>query len=269
MDVRDADGSNVIHQIMAKRMSEIDMESRTEVVKNQKAPQQAELIAQKEVAVTKAETEQISGEAQAKSEKQTAEQKMEVGKIKQVKRAEIDKESAIISAEKFKQQTQIEAEANKYKVETDAAAELERRKKIAEGEMAIGKAQSEVTLVQGESATEAKKLLELAGVTAQTTLTKEIGENKSYQEYLIKIREVEVSQVVGVAQYESIATALSKAELKLLVNSGDVHSGIGSFADLFTAKGGSQLNGLIEDLKQTDEGKKLLSVIDKLTPKSE
>jgi flotillin len=36
MDVRDADGSHVIGQIMAKRMSAIDTESRTEVAKNRK-----------------------------------------------------------------------------------------------------------------------------------------------------------------------------------------------------------------------------------------
>ena len=54
MDVRDANDSNVIHQIMAKRMSAIDMESRTEVAKNQKTAKQAELEAQKEVDVTTA-----------------------------------------------------------------------------------------------------------------------------------------------------------------------------------------------------------------------
>jgi len=108
--------------------------------------------------------------------------------------------------------------------------------------------------------------MELAGVTAQTTLAKEIGENKPYQEYLIKIKEVEVSQVIGVAQYESIANALSNADLKLLVNSGDVHSGIGKFSDLFTAKGASQLNGMIETLKQTEEGKGILSMLEKLKP---
>jgi flotillin len=68
MDVRDADGSHVIQQIMAKRMSAIDMESRTEVAKNTKLAQQAELMARQEVDVTKAETERIAGEAQAQSQ---------------------------------------------------------------------------------------------------------------------------------------------------------------------------------------------------------
>jgi flotillin len=295
MDVRDSENSKVIHQIMAKRMSAIDMESRTEVAKNNKAAEQAELEARKEIDVTRAETERIAGEAKAKaqqaigiaqaesekksgiarqeavseiakSEKSTAEQQMEVVKINQVKQAEIDKEKALINADQEKQKIEIEALANKYKVETEAAARLEAKKKEAEAVRTVGEAEAEIIKAKGISEAESKKAMELAGVTAQTTLAKEIGENKPYQEYLIKIKEVEVSQVIGVAQYESIANALSNADLKLLVNSGDVHSGIGKFSDLFTAKGASQLNGMIETLKQTDEGKGILSMLEKFKP---
>lgn len=313
MDVRDGADSSVIHQIMAKRMSAIDMESRTEVAKNNKMAEQAELEAQKEIDVTKAETQRIAGEAKANSEqaikiaqaesikksgmaeqeaiseiektkKITTEQVMEVVKVKQLKQAEIDRDNAIINAEQQKKTLEIEAEANKnkleidaqanlikletdakankIKVEMDAAARLEAQKKEAEGKASVGKAEAEVIKMKGESEAEAKKLMELAGVTAQTTLAKDIGENKSYQEYLIELKKVEVSQVVGVAQYESIAKALADADLKLLVNSGDVHSGIGKLSDLFTAKGGSQLNGMFEALKQTEEGKALLDLLD-------
>lgn len=302
MDVRDAEGSSVIHQIMAKRMSAIDMESRTEVAKNQKMAEQAELEAQKEIDVTKAETQRIAGEAQARStqaigiakaesikksgmaeqeaiseiektKKITAEQVMEVVKVKQIKQAEIDKENAIINAEQQKKTVEIEAQANKIKletdaqankikVETDAAARLESQKKEAEGKKSIGEAEADIIKLKGTSEAEAKKLMELAGVTAQTTLAKEVGDNKSYQDYLLKLKEIEVSQVVGVAQYESMAKALEGSDLKLLINSGDVHSGIGKLSDLFTAKGGSQLNGMFEALKQTDEGKAILDLIE-------
>ncbi len=295
MDVRDAEGSTVIHQIMAKRISAIDMESRSEIAKNRKVAQQAELEAQKEIDITKAETERIAGEASAKSqqaigianaeaekragiadqeaiseiskaEKISAEQKMEVVKVNSVKQAEIDNEIAIINAEQAKKKVEIDSQASKFKVETDASALLESKKKEAEGIKSIGIAEAEIIQAKGISEAEAKKAMELAGVTAQTTLANEIGENKSYQEYLIKIKEVEVSQVVGVAQYESIANALAKADLKLLINSGDVQSGIGKLTDLFSSKGGSQLNGLVESLKQTDEGKSILAVLDKLKP---
>ena len=214
-----------------------------------------------------AEQESISEIAEA--EKMTAERKMEVVKVNQIKQAEIDKQRAIINAEEEKQRVEIAAQANRYKLETDATARLEASKRDAEGVQTIGQAEAEVIKAKGMSEAESKKAMELAGVTAQTTLAKEIGENKPYQEYLIKIKEVEVSQVIGVTQYEAIAKALSNADLKLLVNSGDVHSGLGSLTDLFTAKGASQLNGMVEGLKQTDEGKKLLSVLNKLTPPTE
>lgn len=294
MDVRDADGSHVIQQIMAKRMSAIDMESRSEVAKNQKLAKQAELEAKKEIDVTAAETERIAGEAQAQSqqaigiakaesmkktgiaeqesvseiaraERLTAEQQMEVVKVNQVKQAEIDKEREIITAEQEKQKMEIKAQADKYRVETEAAALLEARRKEAEAAKTVGTAEAEVIKAKGISEAESRKAMELAGVTAQTTLAKEIGENKPYQDYLIRVKEVEVSQVVGVAQYESMAKALSAADLKLLVNSGDVHSGIGKLSDLFTSKGASQINGLLEGLKQTDEGNNLLSMLNGLT----
>lgn len=293
MDVRDADGSSVIHQIMAKRMSAIDMESRTEVAKNKRMAEQAEVEAKKDIEVTRAEAERVSGEAQARSqqaigiaqavsvkesgiaqqqsvseiakaERLTAEQQMEVIKVNQIKQAEIDKEKAIINADQEKKKVEIEAQANKFKVETNASAQLEAQKKEAEGIKSIGEAEASILLAKGISEAESKKAMELAGVTAQTTLAKEIGENKPYQDYLIRVKEVEVSQVVGVTQYESIANALSNADLKLLVNSGDVQSGIGKFSDIFTAKGASQLNGVIETLKQTDEGKHILGLLEKL-----
>jgi flotillin len=294
MDVRDADGSHVIQQIMAKRMSAIDMESRTEVAKNQKMAKQAELEAQKEIDVTTADTERIAGEAKAKSEqaigianaesmkkagiakqesiseiakaeRSTAEQQMEVIKVNNIKQAEIDKEREIITAEQEKQKTEIRALADKYRIETEAAALLEAKRKEAEATKTVGTAEADVIKAKGISEAESKKAMELAGVTAQTTLAKEIGENKPYQEYLIRVKEVEVSQIVGVAQYESIAKALAAADLKLLVNSGDVHSGIGKLTDLFSAKGASQLNGLVEGLKQTEEGKNLMGMLNSLT----
>lgn len=294
MDVRDADGAHVIQQIMAKRMSAIDMESRTEVAKNEKLAKQAELEARKEIDVTTAETERIAGEAQAqshqaigiakaesmkktgiaeqesvseiaKAQKMTAEQQMEVIKVNQVKQAEIDREREIITAEQEKQKTEIRALADKYKIETEAAAILEAKRKEAEAAKTVGTAEAEVIKAKGISEAESRKAMELAGVTAQTTLAKEIGENKPYQDYLIRVKEVEVSQVVGVAQYESMAKALSAADLKLLVNSGDVHSGIGKLSDLFTSKGASQINGLLEGLKHSDEGKNLLSMLNSFT----
>lgn len=311
MDIKDdkTSNSNVIGQIMDMRKSSIAMESRTEIAKNNKLAEQAELTAKKEVAVTTAETGRVSGEAQAKSqqaigiaqaesdkmsgiakqqaiseianaEKASAEKKMDVLRTTLVRKAEIDKETSIIdanrdretmiiNADSTKQQIEIGANAEKFKIQTDADAKLFSQNKEAEGVKSIGIANAEIIKAKGISEAEAKKAMELAGVTAQTTLAKEIGENEKYQAYMIEIKKVEVNQIIGVAQAENLAKAMNGADLKLLVNSGDVHSGIGKFADLFTSKGGSQINGLIEGLKQTDEGRGILSLLDKFKPGKE
>lgn len=293
MDVRDAQGSKVIHQIMAKRMSAIDKESRIEVAKNQQMAEQEELKARQEIAVTQAETERIAGEAQARStqaigvanaeavkiagiaeqeslrdiaqaKQKTTEKDMEVIKVQQVKQAEINKEQEIIDAEKRKRTIEIQAEADKFRIETEAAANLEAQRKSAEGIKSVGEAEAKVIEAKGQSEAKVEQANQLASVVAQTTLAKEIGENQGYQQYLIKIKEVEVSEVVEVKKAEALAEALSNADLKLLVNSGDVNSGLNKFTDILSAKGGSQLNGLIEALKQTDEGKSIVSLLNKL-----
>ena len=296
MDVRDADGSKAIHQIMAKRMSAIDMESRTEVAKNTKMAQQAELLALQEVDVTKAETQRIAGEAQAQSqqaigiakaeaakkagiaeqqsisdiaqaERATAEQQMEVVKVNQVKQAEIDKEKEIIKSEMLKRKLEIDAEAQKFALETDAAAKLEAKKKEALGIQSIGEAEARTIAAKGTSEAEVEKAKQLASVTAQTELAKEIGQNQQYQDYLIRVKTVEKEQVVEVAKADAMARALASADLKILANSGDVQSGLNKFSDILSAKGGSQINGLLESLKQTEEGASLLDMVKSFTQK--
>ncbi len=290
MDVRDTADSTVIHQIMAKRMSAISMESRTEVAKNNRSAEQSELEARKDVALTKADTEKTAGEALAQSQqaigiakatstknqgiaeqtslmeiakasKITAEQNMEVIKVNQVKQAEIDKENAIVVAEQERKKIEIAADADKYRVETAAAAKLEAQKKDAEAIRQVGTADADIILAKGLSTAESKKQYELANVVAQTTLADKIGENESYQGYLVKIREIEITGEVNKVQYTSLATALGGAELKLLVNSGDVNSGLNKFSDILSSKGGSVFNGLLESLKQTPEGEKFLKSI--------
>lgn len=293
MDVRDEKGTTVIHSIMAKRISGIDMESRTEVAANNKTAEQAELEARKEVALTAAETEQVAGEAQARSRqaigiadaestKKTGianeqakadiakaevlakEEEMSVIKVAEVRQADIDKERAIVNAEQFKKEVEIAAEADKFKVEMDADAALNAKLKDAQAVKEFGVAEADVIQAKGEASADAEKLSGLANVTPQITLAKEIGENANYQSYLIKIKDIEISGDVQKVQYEALAEALNGADLKLLVNSGDVHSGLGKFSDILSSKGASSVNGLIEALKQTPQGSKILSLVDSI-----
>jgi flotillin len=294
MDIQDAKDSNVIVNIMAKKKSEIEKESRVTVAVNMQKAQEAEIESAKEVEVKKAAADQSSGEAQARSsqavgiarqkseqaiaeeKKVTAEKNMAVEQVNTVKAAEIAKEAAIVAANQQKETVKISADAGKYQKEVDAQAQksvieidAEARKnavqKTAEAEKYRIEQVAEATLVQqqneakgkqavGLAEAEAEKAQQLAGVTAQTTLAKEVGENKEYQQYLIAVEQIKASRDIGIDQARNIG----QADIKILANSGDIQSGIEKVADVFSSKGGSALNGLFESLKQTPEGESLV-----------
>ncbi|MDR1322501.1 MAG: hypothetical protein LBK56_13950 [Gracilibacteraceae bacterium] len=109
MDIKDGRDSNVIQDIMAKKKSEIEKESRITVALNKQKAQEAEIEATKEVDVKKAMAAKASGEALARSEQAvgiakqlseqaiaeerevTAEKTMAVSQVNVVRAAEIEK----------------------------------------------------------------------------------------------------------------------------------------------------------------------------------
>jgi flotillin len=97
--------------------------------------------------------------------------------------------------------------------------------------------------------------MQLAPISAQITLAKEIGENQGYQHYLLSIRKIEADQAVGMKQAE----ALKEADLKVIANSGEVTNGVSKIMDIFSSKGGTEVGGMLEGLAQTEQGKNLLS----------
>lgn len=253
MDIRDATGNQVVHNIMEKKKSLIEMQSRTEVAANKKTAEVAEIEAEREVEVQKQVASQTVGLRNAEREKQvgianqqaqqsikeqeklTKEKEMAVNKVAQVTQAEIDKNVNVVKAEQEKQTTIL----------------------IAEGDLEGTKRKSEGITIEGQAKAEAEKAMQLAPVQAQITLAKEIGSNEGYQKYLITIRQVEAGQVVGVEQ----AKALEKANIKVIANTGDPISGVTKVMDLFSSKGGTSVGAMLEGLAQTDEGKALLGKI--------
>jgi len=252
MDIKDASDSTVIADIMEKKKSLIEMQSRIEVAKNTRNAEIAEAEANRDAELKRveakqavetriAEQERAIGVAkeQAKQDVQeqarvTKEKEMAVVQVNNIRLAEITKQQGIIKAEEDKQKTVLAAEAH-----------LESEKRSAEAVLVIGQAKAE-----------SEKLLQLAPVEAQIVLAKEIGENEGYQKYLVTIREIEASQSVGLAQ----AGALEKAEVKVIANTGD-HAGAGlnSIGELFTPKGGLGLGGAVEAFANTDAGRALLN----------
>ena len=254
MDIRDAKGSDVIQNIMAKKKSLIEMESRQEVAKNKKQAELAEIEASQEVQIRQQESQrqvglrtvetqkevdlakQTASQSIKEQEKTTAERQMEVERVKQIKAAEITKDATILKAEQERQQAVI----------------------LAEGNLEAQKREAEAILAQGKAKAESEKAMQLAPVEAQIVLAKEIGENESYQNYLITIRKVEAAQEVGSAQ----AKALEHADIKIISNAGDPQAGMTKVMDLFSSNGGTALASMLEALSQTDTGK---AVVSKLT----
>ncbi len=272
MDVRDAKGEEVISNIMKKKKSEIEKESRIAVAENNQRAREAEIQAERDIALKEQDKDKEVGLRQADVNKEvgiaeeqasqavkeqakiTKEREMEVAKVEAIKQAEIDKEKTIITAEAKKRQTEIDAEAAKNKRELDAEAELIQTTKAADGKLITATKNSEGIKLEGDAKAEAEKKMQLASVEAQKALAKEIGENSGYQSYLIQIRQVEANERVGLAQAENI----KGAEIKIIAGAGDVAGGINSAVSALSPKGGFNIAGAIEAIAATPEGKALL-----------
>lgn len=271
MDLRDNKESKVIENIMAKKKSEIEKESRIEVAKNKQLAESAEIEAGKTVALKKQEAHEAVGKREAEVNKTigimnektnqdindeakiTKEKEMQVAMVAEVKRAEIVKQTEIIQAEQKKNVQIISAEA-----------QLESQRKIAdsvvvkaEADLTASVKQAEGIKAQGMANAEAKKADQLASVTAQTTLAKEIGQNKEYQEYLIRIEQINAEKTVGIAQAQN----LKGAEIKVIANGGDINGGVENARKIFSSQTGTNLGATLEAFANTDMGKAVLNKI--------
>lgn len=268
MDIRDSKESSVIKNIMEKKKSLIEMQSRSEVAQNLKQAQIAEINAKQEVQIQDQEAKRsvglkevdvqkeinISAQRAAQSlkeeERVTKEKEMSVLRVNNVEQANINKEVSVVKAEEIKQTTVINAEGEKSKQILDAEALLETKKREAQG-----------IEVEGKAKAEAEKLMQLAPVQAQIELAKQIGENENYQTYLISVKQIESMQNVGIAQ----AKALEKADVKVIANAtdGNVGNGIQKITDIFSSNGGTQLGAMLEGISQSGIGKSILEKFSK------
>lgn len=253
MDIRDSAGSFVIKNIMEKKKSFIEMQSRQEVAVNSQKAQQTEIEAQREIDLQRQQAKQTVGlrtieaerevemsrqeAAQALKEKEkiTKEKEMAVVQVENVKKAEIQREMSLIKADEQKQVQILAAEA-------DLEAKMREAKAIE---------------TEGQAKASAEKALQLAPVQAQIELAKEIGENKSYQTYLITLEQVKANRDVGIEQ----AKALHQSQIKVIANASSPQGGLNNIMDMFSSTGGTQIGAMIEGFAQTEVGEKVLNKI--------
>jgi len=272
MDIRDGLESRTVSNIMAKKESVIDRESRVVVAENKKLAETAEIEAKQVVDVREQQAEELVGLRTAQKDqavgiadekalqeiktqaKETAERDMAVKKVENVRAAEIDRSVQVVKADEDKQTIVIRAEGDRQQEVISAEAVQQKTIIIAEGDLQDSLKDAEGILAIGTSNAEAKRLAEMAIVSPQIALADEIGSNDGYQSYLIEIRGVEKDETVGVEQ----AKALQDAGIKVIVNSGDVQGGMNSLLDVISTKGGTNVAGMLEAIRQTDEGAALL-----------
>ncbi len=261
MDIRDASDNKVVHNIMEKKKSLIEMQSRQEVAENIKNAEIAEIDARRERDIRDEQAQQAVGERTAEKVKMvgianeqaqqeikeqqrvTKEKEMAVIKVNDVKRAEITKDVNVVKADEDKQTTILRAEGDKESTVIRADGDLQAKKKEAEG-----------IQVEGQARAEAERAMQLAPVNAQIELAREIGENQGYQTYLLGVESIEAAKVVGIEQ----AQALKAADVKIITNAGDPVQGMKNVMDLFSAKGGTNMGAMLEGLAQTEQGQQLL-----------
>lgn len=257
MDIRDAQNSKVIANIMAKKSSEIDRQSRVTVAENRQAAEVAETSAAQIIEVRKQEAAQIIGQRTADKdraigisnqqaeqaikaeERTTMERAMDVLKVETVRTAEIQKESQIVLAEQEKQTTVIQAEGT-----------LQQQILNAQGIEAEGRAKGA-----------AETAILMAPVDTQIKLAQEIGANKEYQTYLISVRQIEAGEVIGIEQ----AKAVQHAEIKVIATGGDTMTGLRKAIDLISPKGGVAIGAMLDGLNATESGRTLANALASFT----
>jgi len=280
MDIRDSGGSKAIANIQAIQLSAIERNSRVEVAQNQRLATVAEVEnkrtseissveaerqiqlsreqAQQEVGERSAEREKAVGIAQEQSRQEilsqqasTKEKDLAVTRIQEVRSAEIERDKALVTAEQSKKVAAIDKETALVRASQDKETTILQ----AEGTLEAERKGAEAIKAKGLANAEAEKALQLAPVSAQITLAKEIGSNESYQKYLALIEAFKAYIAVGTEQ----AKSLQQAEVKVIANGGSASEGINNVMDIFSSKGGTSLAAAIEAFTQSDIGADLVS----------
>ena len=301
MDVRDKEGEKVISNVMEKKKSCIDMESRKEVAKNQQEAREAEIAAEKAIAIKEqekaeevgkrtADQEKAVGIAQEKSKQEIAEQKkitqekdMDVIQVKTVRQAEIDKQEVIIKANAGKDKQRIDAEAGVIV----AGQQKEAQKIEAEAKVLVAE-QNEKAATHDAQAAYVKKTKEAEANLVATKKEAEGIEAKGSAEATAKEKlgnaevapQIELAKEIGnnegyqkylieIRKVDAIkevgveqAKNLGNADIKIIANAGgNLNEGLNSVMELFSAKGGQSLGAMLEALAGSEAGQQILNKV--------
>lgn len=281
MDIRDWDWSEVVTNIMLKKRSLIEAESREEVAINKRnaeiaeekaraearaaaeqAKSNADIIesdAKREADLKKIENEKLTRnqeiekdrileiqkeEAKQKiyiAEKETKANELAVKQLEEEKNAEIAKNIELIKADEQKQKTIIDTEAEKTKIELQAQADKTKVELEAEAEK---------NKIESIWLAKAKEIDYIWSAQAKNKeeMAKALNMFTSAAfDYMKKELDIQVAEKVDLEK----AKALWRADVKVISTWKDWWEWINSFMDLFSAKGWTSIWAMIEAAKNT------------------
>ena len=198
MDIKDAPKSEIISNIMAKKRSHIEMESRLEVAKNMKLAQIAEVEAKREIDLGKQEAAQTVGLRTAEAEREvelakerkkqalveqskiTTEKELQVQQYKLTREADIQKEVALIDASRSKEVSLVKV--NEHKEVAIVNSNKEKEIALIEAEKL-----KSVALLNAEKEKEAGAIFAEAQYTIKT--------KEAEAEYMVKTRTAEADLI--------------------------------------------------------------------------
>ena len=270
MDIKDAEGSQVITNIMMKKRSLIEAESEIEVAENQKnaiiEKENKESEARAKAAEAKSRADIIESDARRladlkkiendkitqnqdiekdrilsiqkevskqnfyEAEKETKIKMLAVKQVEDEKNAEIEKNIEIIRAEKQKQKAIIEAEWSKIQVELQAEAEKNKIEFIW-----LAKAKELDYIWTAEAKNKAQMADSLNAFTSDSL------------NFMIKQLDIHLAEVVDLEK----AKALSNADIKVISTGVNGWEWVKSFMDLFSANCWANIGAMVEAAKNT------------------
>ena len=231
--IADAEGATVIHDISAKKESEINSLSRQQIAlmnksaaiveaENRQLSETRKIEADEQIAIR----EQTKAMTVASKQQEAVTKQLEVERTQKEVSANIEANASIKTAEGVKQSAIIKAEGEKQALELIGAGEGAKNK-------SIGLADADVI--------KAKKVAEAEGLSAYADAQKKQQDNAK------EIRLIEKDQAVGLA----LASALQAANIKY-IGSGKPRD----FMDLFSVGGGMSAGGsigtMLDMIKETD-----------------
>ena len=228
-----------------KQQQEVQAQAKVTAEKEMEVLQVKEVRAaeiSKQAATIKAEQDKVIVEVNAQAAITQAEAQKNVVILK----AQADKQQQILNAEAQQEQVKLAADADKTRIELKADADLKAAKNAAQGIDAKGKAEAS-----------ARELMEKAQVAGQIELSAKIGENKDYQEFVVRQRQVEAMEAIGIEQ----AKNLGNAEIKIFANSGSVTDGVSQVGNILNSNTGLNLSSMLEAFKATEVGKQVVNKV--------